>query len=243
MAIMWFSPVLPNLSWGTEALLGVMVPTLSFLAINQFIPPATLRRLGISTEVRGFGKAVGKKFSMRFWIIVPIVCLLGVWVMTGFLGFQPATVISGSMSPTMDVGDVAIVQKVSANSIKPGDIIQYWKEGGMVIHRVIDVQDQGGTKLFITKGDANAAPDVQPVHPSQIKGKLVLTIPKVGWIPIAFKSFISGAWSFLTANVALAYAVLTTALGACIFYAIRVFRSRPAKRWRSPIWRGEGGPL
>lgn len=244
VAIMWFSPVLPNLSWGTEALLGVMVPTMSFLAINQFIPPATLRRLGISTEVRGFGKAVSKKFSLRFWVIIPIVCLLGVWIMTGLMGFQPTTVISGSMSPTMDVGDVAIVRQVSTDSIEPGDIVQYWKEGGgMVIHRVIDVQDQGGTRLFITKGDANTTPDAQPVDPSQIRGKLILTIPKVGWVPIAFKSFISGAWSFLTANVVLAYAALTTALGACIFYAIRVFRSRPAKRFGNPIWRGEGGPL
>ena len=43
-------------------------------------------------------------------------------------------------------------------------------------------------KIFITKGDANSEPDVDPVMPDQVTGKVVFTIPKLGWIPIFFKT-------------------------------------------------------
>ena len=123
MALMWFSPVLPNLSWGTEALLGVMVPTMSFFLINQFTSPISLRRAGIPTETKGFGR--DKKSPLQSWMVVSVFAVLMVWVSTGLLGIQPTTVLSGSMRPAMDAGDLAIVQEVSADSIGVGDIIQY----------------------------------------------------------------------------------------------------------------------
>ena len=228
MAIMWFSPILPNLSWGTEALLGVMAPTMSFLVINQFIPTATLSRSGIPVETNRFGR--NRKSSLRGWMIASILCVLVVWTSTGLLGIQPTTMISGSMRPTMDVGDVAIILDVPADSVQPGDIIQFWRDEEMVIHRVVEVSDEGTGRLFVTKGDANREPDAAPVYPSQVKGKIVLNIPKVGWAAIAVKGFFSGAWSFFSANPALT--VLAIMSGAFIFYVLRSHKNRSIKRWR-----------
>ncbi len=234
MALMWFSPILPNLSWGTEALLGVMAPTVSFLAINQFIPTATLRRSGIPVETKGLGR--NRRSSLRGWMIASVLCVLVVWTSTGLLGIQPTTVISGSMKPTMDVGDVAIILDAPADSVQTGDIIQFWRDGEMVIHRVVEVSDEGTGRLFVTKGDANREPDAAPVYPSQVKGKVVLNIPKVGWAAIAVKSFFSGAWSFFSANPALT--VLAIMSGAFIFYVFRSHKNRSVKRWRR---KGLGG--
>ncbi len=228
MAIMWFSPILPNLSWGIEALLGVMAPTMSFLAINQFIPAATLRRSGIPVETKGLGRNSGS--SLRGWMIASVLCVLVVWTSTGLLGIQPTTVISGSMRPTMDVGDIAIVLYAPADSVQTGDIIQFWRDGEMVIHRVVEVSDEETRRLFVTKGDANREPDAAPVYPRQVKGKVVLNIPKVGWIGIAIKGFFSGAWSLISANPA--RIVLVIMSGAFIFYVLRSHKNRPVKRWR-----------
>lgn len=236
MAFWWFSPILPHLSWGIESLLGVMVPATGFLLIDQFTSIFTLRRVGIPTEAKGFGR--NKKSPLQSWMVVSIFAVLMVWASTGLLGIQPTTVLSGSMSPAMDIGDLAIVQEVSADSVGVGDVIQFWRDGTMVIHRVNEVAQGGSEKLFVTKGDANSNPDLDPVFQSQVRGKVILTIPKLGWAVIAAQSFVRSAWSFLSANVALAALAITS--GACIFFGIRLRKNRSVRRWRVRHWRRKG---
>jgi len=236
LAITWFSPILPDLSWGIESLLGVMVPTMSFLAINWFIPPRTLMKSGILTQAKGFGRHKGS--SMKGWMIASVLCVLAVWASTGLFGIQPTTVISGSMRPTMDVGDMAIIRNVPADSIEVGDIIQYWNNGEMTIHRVVEVSGEGNGKLFVTKGDASSTLDPAPVYPSQVRGVVVLNIPKIGWAAIAVKEFFSGAWSLISANLALT--VLAVTSGVFIFYMFRSHRNRSFRRWRGSRWGRKG---
>ena len=232
MAFWWFSPILPHLSWGVEALLGVMVPTVGFFVINQFTSPMALRRSGIPAEAKGFGR--NRRSSLRGWMIASVLCILVVWASTGLLGIKPTTVISGSMKPTMDVGDMAIVLDVPADSVQSGDIIQFWMDGEMVIHRVVEASGKGDGRLFVTKGDANREPDAAPVYPRQVMGKVVLNIPKVGWAAIAVKGFFSGAWSFLSANFALTALAITS--GAFIFYAFRIRKKWPTRKWKGSSW-------
>ena len=236
MAFWWFCPILPHLSWGIEAFLGVMVPVMGFFLVNQFTSPITLRRAGIPTEPKGFGR--DKKSPLRSWMVVSVLAVLMVWASTGLLGIQPTTVLSGSMRPAMDTGDLAIVQEVSADSIGVGDIVQYQRDGTMVIHRVTEVAQGRGEKIFVTKGDANSNPDIEPVFQSQVRGKVVLTIPKLGWAVIAAQSFVRSAWSFLSANVALTALAITS--GACIFFGIRLRKNRSVRRWGARRWRRKG---
>ena len=231
-AFQWFFPILPDLPWGFKALIGVMIPTIGFITISQATPPTLLKKIGIPTQtkrLRRFTKT--KKPSMRGWTIVSVLCVLMVWTSTGLLGFYPTIPLSGSMRPTIDIGDIAIVISADPSKIQVGDIIQYWQEGEMTLHRVVDIQQKEDTKFFMTKGDANPIPDSDPVHPSQIRGKLTLIIPKLGWAPIAVKTFIGKIWTFFSANVILAYATLATALAASI-YKVHAYRSQPARKWR-----------
>jgi hypothetical protein len=68
----------------------------------------------------------------------------------------------------------------------------------MNLHRVAEIQQTESGLQFITKGDANNAPDTTPVTADQIRGKLILTIPKVGWVSIAIKESIAYAYTFTT---------------------------------------------
>jgi signal peptidase len=97
------------------------------------------------------------------------------------------------MRPALDTGDVVVISEVSLDTIREGDIIQYEMNNFSTVHRVHEIHElgEGNPVLFITKGDANDDPDVEPVLPDQITGKAIFTIPKVGWIPIAIKSFIN----------------------------------------------------
>jgi signal peptidase I len=102
------------------------------------------------------------------------------------------------MRPAMEVGDISIVISTNPSNIQVGDIIQYWQGEEMNLHRVVEIRQTESGLQFITKGDANNAADTTPVTADQIKGKLILTIPKVGWVSIAIKEFIANTYTFVT---------------------------------------------
>jgi hypothetical protein len=105
------------------------------------------------------------------------------------------------MQPTLNAGDIAIVLSAPVDTIAEGDIIQYSTADAPLIHRVIDTYTSGGSRWFITKGDANNAPDPDPVGQDQVMGKVVFTIPQLGWVSIAIKDFAANTYTFFTATV------------------------------------------
>ena len=180
----WFCPILPNLAWAFKGLIGTALPIIGMVVVNRFYSAKTDRSKARRRAKEGF--PVG-------WIITSIIGVVIIWFSVGLFPFHPALVGSGSMSPTMDAGDVVIIAKVPADTIKVGDVIQFRKtEKITVMHRVIEIQETEGAKFFITKGDANAEPDTDPVIPQNVVGKLVLTIRKIGWVAIVIKNFFTG---------------------------------------------------
>ncbi len=88
----------------------------------------------------------------------------------GYTAFEVAT---GSMSGTIEIGDLVIVK--ITDKIKKNDIVVYQENEHFVTHRVLEIS---GTQI-ITKGDANSSQDL-PISYSQILGKVVAVIPHVG---------------------------------------------------------------
>lgn len=91
-----------------------------------------------------------------------------------------AVAVSGhSMYPVLQEGDVALV-RTKAHNPQPGDIIVYREStrGFLVVHRIERVTAAG----CITRGDANAAPDPQPVARGQIIGKVCFVISCLRWL-------------------------------------------------------------
>lgn len=93
------------------------------------------------------------------------------------------TVMSGSMSPAMKLGDVAVINEVDPSELEVEDIIAYRSpnEGNVISHRIVEVIDDEGLS-FRTKGDANENPDQYTVEASDVVGKVVFTIPYLGYI-------------------------------------------------------------
>lgn len=219
----WLSPILPNPSWSVNALIGVMVPTVGFLTIHQSTIPRYMRKHGRIVKV--------KKSSTLSWTAVAMISVLAIWGSTGMLGFRPSIISSGSMTPALQVGDIIITIEASPDDIKIGDIIQYSGENEIIAHRVVDIQKEGNTRFFITQGDNNNVPDQNPVHPSQIVGKLVLTIPKLGWVSIAIKTFFAEAYAFFTTNLTYTFTTVGIVL-VCSVFGIHRYRNQPLRKLR-----------
>ena len=179
----WFCPILPDLPWVFKGLLGTAVPIIG-LAVVQSLYPLRMGRAKARPAREG---------SPTSWIITAVFCVVIIWFAVGLFPLHPSVVLSGSMRPVMDAGDVVIVAKIPTDTIEVGDIIQFRRpEKITIMHRVIEIQGTEEAKLFITKGDDNDEPDTDPVIPENVVGKLVLKIPKIGWASIVVKSFFTG---------------------------------------------------
>ena len=95
-----------------------------------------------------------------------------------FLNFRLFTVVSGSMVPRYNIGDVLVAKEIDPSKIKVGDDISYLGETGsfkgkIVTHEVVDIeQDEDGKYIFHTKGLANIVED-PIVYEHQLYGVII----------------------------------------------------------------------
>ena len=94
---------------------------------------------------------------------------------TTMLGYSAFEVATGSMSNTIEIGDVILVKLIEPNEpVSENEIVVFTQDTTLVTHRIIKINgDQ-----IITKGDANNKED-DPITRKQIIGKVVKIIPDV----------------------------------------------------------------
>lgn len=127
-------------------------------------------------------KTIGKIWNIVSWILVLMVVLLAVLLVgVRAIGLTPYAILSGSMEPTYHVGSIIYVKSVPADEIEVGDPITFVLNEDLVVatHRVIDIDAEN--ERFYTQGDANNAPDGNPVHWNNLLGKPMFSIPKLGY--------------------------------------------------------------
>lgn len=91
------------------------------------------------------------------------------------LGVGMTVVLSGSMEPELSVGDLLIVSRADVYDVNDVVVFQDGRTG--VVHRIISIEGED----VITRGDANNTDDA-PIKYGQIKGKVILAIPAVGYL-------------------------------------------------------------
>lgn len=99
-------------------------------------------------------------------------------------GLRHYIVMTGSMEPHYNIGDLVIVKETKKEDIKLNDVITYSVNNTQdtVSHRIIEIVEQDGEEYYRTKGDNNNAPDTDLVSFSSIQGKIVFKISKMGVI-------------------------------------------------------------
>lgn len=118
-------------------------------------------------------------------VLVAVVGAVVVTAIPGVVGADESFVVrSDSMSPAIDAGSVVFVSSVPAGGLGVGDVITFQRAGTdrRVTHRIVDVVERNGERRFRTKGDANEEADQELVVPDQVVGKVVFSLPLVGWL-------------------------------------------------------------
>ena len=151
-----------------------------------------------------------KKVSLGVvYVVFGIVFFITAWLFVdkfirkspvpSFLGYASLTIQTGSMSGTMEIGDMIIIK--DTGDYKIGDIITFLPDGAVIptTHRIINYTESGD---FVTKGDANNIKDTDNTTKEQILGEVVMHLPKLG----QFASWIKQeGWMYIIATVAVIF--------------------------------------
>lgn len=98
-------------------------------------------------------------------------------------GYAVLEVISGSMEPTIKIGDLIVIN-TNEEKYGLGDIITFRDiNGSFVTHRIINIEDN----VMVTQGDANDSPD-EEMSVSSIVGKYEMRIPGAGKLMTSLKN-------------------------------------------------------
>ena len=113
-------------------------------------------------------------------ILIPILIINCILIVKSFTsdevpsvaGALPLIVLTDSMYPEIESGDLIICHTEDPENIQVGDVIAFFDPAGngssIVTHRVIEVTEQNGEIAWRTKGDNNNTEDRLPVVASKL---------------------------------------------------------------------------
>jgi len=135
-------------------------------------------------------------------LVIVLICVGGFWLALRAVlrtEFPLHAVVSESMVPTLQVGDLLVVQGVvDASGInaapKTGDVIVFRKPtdpSEFIVHRAVDKTYREGSWFFKTKGDNNFGLDPWGEVPENyVIGIVVGRVPLLGYLKI----FLGSPW-------------------------------------------------
>ena len=132
--------------------------------------------------------------NIVFVVLLVFILILLITIVIGNInGVSPSIfgcrilyVASGSMTPTVPIGSMVVIQAVKPDDIIQGDIVTYKGVGSILVtHRVVSVSYD--KKSIITRGDANKSNDPLQVDMDNVVGKMVFQLPFMGALLMFFK--------------------------------------------------------
>lgn len=181
----YFVPIVPNLGEYLDASVMIAFPIVTLVFSNYLLQGFT------KEDYDPRDKHILARL-IRFILIIFIMIIVG--LNSNIFRYWMAVVASGSMEPTIEVGDVIIVDKKYKNNldkIQEGDVLVFTMSGKIYTHRVIKVIVKNGEYSFVTKGDRKGqAQDSWTVTKSEVVGVSKHTVKYVGLPAIWLKNAI-----------------------------------------------------
>lgn len=159
------------------------------------------KKLNNKEKRRKILKIIIAPFIIAFLILISYIGYLKYIKKTNdinLFGYRQYMVLTGSMEPNYNIGDLIVIKEKPQEDIKVGDIVNYVTDNGKdtITHRVIEIVEQNGQTMYKTKGDNNSSSDPNLVNYSQIQGTIVFKINKLGAI---ITEFLTGVGIFVIA--------------------------------------------
>ena len=172
--IMLVLPIFTNVDWFITATIGILSPVIIYALFKY-------KLANKNDDIRKKKQKFHNKISFA---VIFIFCINLVSFMIGIFKYEPITILSNSMKPIYERGDVVIFEKISDSELSQipiNEIIVYSVGEQNIAHRIVDKIEENGTVIYLTKGDNNNVSDKVAVQIDQIKGKYIFHIKYIGF--------------------------------------------------------------
>ena len=181
----YFVPIVPGLGEYLEAAVMIGFPIVT-LIFSNYLLEAMKKEDFDPRDKHIFAKLI------RFALVMGIIVLVA--LNSNLFRYWIAVIASGSMEPTIKVGDIIIVDKSykdRIDEIQEGDVLVFGMNGKIYTHRVIKVNVKGDEYSFVTKGDReNQSIDSWVVTKNEVIGVTRHTLKGLGLPAIWLKNAI-----------------------------------------------------
>lgn len=127
-------------------------------------------------------------------LIAIMIILIGLF--SNLFTYWIAAVGSGSMEPTINIGDAIVVDKSVQNHLdhlNVGDVLVFKIQNTIYTHRIIEMKETNGNYAITTKGDREGqAVDTWVVTNKDVVGVVKFRIPFVGWPTVWLSRIVEG---------------------------------------------------
>lgn len=175
-------PVFPREIFFLNIIIEFLIPVFTYIKIENYFN--RFRRMGMPIYYEE--TSMLSKVSLITFLVVLLMFT------TRLLPYMPTVILTNSMYPQIKRGDM-IISKKNYEKININDIIEYKQGEIYIIHRVDNIVNTNKGRLYITKGDNNKYKDSLYVMEEQITGRIVATIPKIGFPTIWIREFLEHA--------------------------------------------------
>ena len=143
--------------------------------------------------------------------------------------YNAFVVLTGSMLPDIQVYDVVVTKKVAAKTLEEGDVITFASSDSrflntIITHRIIkkNYDKETSAYTFQTKGDNNNVADSALVNSNNIYGKVIIKIPKLGYLQ-----------EFLTTDGGWIMVILLPCLVVISYDIVKLAKSLKKKKYKN----------
>ncbi|MGL4305276.1 MAG: signal peptidase I [Mycobacteriaceae bacterium] len=154
---------------------------------------------------QGRSRSFTRELILSVGAIAGVICVISAIAALAF-DVKPLIFRSGSMSPTISTGSLALAKSVPASDLSLGDVVSVEDSlGTRITHRISSIGNtQGNTTALILKGDANNTADAEPYFVSEAD-RVFFSAPKLGYVA----SWLNTPIALFTGGLLCAFAIFT----------------------------------
>lgn len=163
-------PIVPNMYILFRAIARIVIPLIFYFILSYMYDRVTFQEV----------LKVKPKISISSIIILILVIVMAGLISCEFR-YGILTIGSGSMTGTLNKGDIAFFEKFNGQELEIGDIIIFKRGKRNIVHRITQVGIFNDEYVYITKGDKNKVEDNGYVYQKNIQGIVHYRIKYIGY--------------------------------------------------------------
>lgn len=170
-------PITPNVHILIHTLIKLLLPYIIYLFVENTYSKKQTKEMKKNNKI-------GKLINVILIILMIIITML----ITCSFKYGALVIGSGSMTGTINKGDVIVFEQYKGTNALNNQIIVFNKDDKIIVHRIVEIKNINNEKRYYTKGDNNKERDEGYITDEQIVGIYKFKVNKIGELTLLFNN-------------------------------------------------------